>query len=183
MWRFIQEAIRPSFTAETVFLHIAPEACISRRLRELLGDGYATADRYAPDVDLQMDIMNIKFPADHFHYICCSHVLEHVDDDHKALNEFFRVLKPGGSALLAVPIDGVTTYEDPSIVLPEERARAFGQSDHVRAYGDDFIDRVAAVGFDVARFTADEHLSAENRLRFGITEHAGDIFLATKPLL
>ncbi len=83
--------------------------------------------------------------------VLCSHVLEHVDDDHRALAEIARVLCPGGTALLLVPIDKsrAETYEDPTITSPREREKAFRQYDHVRLYGLDFTDRVRAAGLDV----------------------------------
>ena len=81
----------------------------------------------------------------------------------------------------AVPISRQETYEDPTIVQPEERLKAFGQIDHVRVYGLDFKERVARAGFQVMRVTPEEYLTPPDREAFGITEHAGDIFLAKKP--
>jgi SAM-dependent methyltransferase len=181
MWFFITRQLRDDLQPGSRLLHIAPEACLSSRLRTMLGSGYITADLHAAGVDVEMDITDIQFDDGHFDGICCSHVLEHVEDDHKALTEFFRILKPGGKALLAVPITVDVTYEDPDIVLPEERLQAFGQRDHVRCYGPDFLDRVAAAGFRVSRITPLGQLSADDRLSLGITEHAGDIFLAERP--
>ncbi|MFK8041544.1 class I SAM-dependent methyltransferase [Congregibacter sp.] len=181
MWHYIANEMTSKDSLGLSFLHIAPEACISNRLRQAIGDGYITADLFASNVDVQMDITDIQLPDNKFDSIYCSHVLEHVEDDNKALSELFRVLKPDGTALLAVPISGQETYEDSSIVLPEERLKAFGQSDHVRIYGLDFADRVAAAGFKVTRITPETYLTLLDRKTFGITEHADDIFLAEKP--
>jgi len=180
IWYFITHQLVSDLGPDTQLLHIAPEPCLISRLRDMLGSGYLTADLHVGDVDVVMDITDIQYDDTYFDWIYCSHVLEHVDDDHRALSEFFRVLKPGGRALLAVPITIDATYEDPTIVLPEERLKAFGQSDHVRCYGPDFADRVAAVGFHVTRITPGEHLTRDERVTLGITENAGDIFLAQK---
>ena len=85
--------------------------------------------------------------------LVCYHVLEHVPDDCAAMREIARVLSPRGVALVEVPIKaGVPTEEDPS-AAPDERARRFGQSDHVRWYGDDFDSRLAAAGLASVRVT------------------------------
>ncbi|WP_008292707.1 class I SAM-dependent methyltransferase [Congregibacter litoralis] len=180
MWHYIANEMTSKDRLGQSLLHIAPEACISDRLREAIGAGYVSADLFASNVDVQMDITDIQLPENSFDSIHCSHVLEHVEDDHKAMTELFRVLKPGGTALLAVPISRQETYEDSTIVLPEERLKAFGQRDHVRIYGLDFADRVAAAGFKVTRITPETYLTPLDRKTFGITEHAGDIFLAEK---
>lgn len=180
MWHYIANEMTSNTNLGQSFLHIAPEACISQRLRDAIGAGYLTADLFASNVDVQMDITNIQLAENSFDSIYCSHVLEHVEDDHKAMTELFRVLKPGGTALLAVPISRQETYEDPTIVLPEERLKAFGQIDHLRVYGLDFEDRVASAGFQVTRVTPETYLTPLDRETFGITEHAGDIFLAKK---
>ena len=84
--------------------------------------------------------------------LVCYHVLEHVPDDCSAMREIARVLSPRGLALIEVPIKGGATEEDPS-ATPDERVRRFGQSDHVRWYGDDFDDRLLAAGLSSTRVT------------------------------
>ena len=86
-----------------------------------------------------------------FDTIICSHVLEHVPADAKAMSELFRVLRPGGVAIIQVPYadDCAETDEDPSVTDPLERERRFGQFDHVRIYGRDFADRLRRAGFVV----------------------------------
>jgi predicted SAM-dependent methyltransferase len=96
-----------------------------------------------------MDISDIQYRDNTFDVIYCSHVLEHVPDDRKALREFWRVLKVGGWAILQVPIISDVTFEDPTVTSPEERERLFGQHDHVRRYGPDYRDRLVDVGFSV----------------------------------
>ena len=94
-----------------------------------------------------MDIANINYPDKSFDVIICNHVLEHIVDDKKAMHELYRVLKPGGWGTINVPMSGDKTLEDPTIKDPKDRLRIFGQEDHVRFYGEDFIDRLKEAGF------------------------------------
>lgn len=162
------------------FLHVAPEACLRPHLHELVGPGYLTADMLKDSVDVKMDISDIQYPDDHFDAIYCSHVLEHVPDDRKAMREFARVLKPSGWAILLVPIDRETTYEDPLIQTPEGRLAAFGQEDHVRVYGNDYMGRLVDSGFRVKRICLADLLSGEQITTFGLGAATGDIFLCHK---
>jgi ubiquinone/menaquinone biosynthesis C-methylase UbiE len=110
----------------------------------------------------RMDLTDIRHPDHTFDAIYCSHVLEHIPDDRKALAEMHRVLRPGGWAMLQVPITAAQTYEDPTIVTPEARLQRFGQWDHVRLCGLDYADRMRAAGFVVAVLpTADVVTDAE----------------------
>jgi colanic acid/amylovoran biosynthesis glycosyltransferase len=132
-------------------LHIAPEPCLESVLRGMPGVEYVTADLVAPGVQVWTDLTNLAFPSGAFDVILCSHVLEHVHDDRRAMAELERVLKPGGWALLHVPVDleRQQTFEDARITEPDERARVFGQWDHVRIYGRDYAARLQAAGFAV----------------------------------
>lgn len=98
-------------------LHIAPEPCFKPIFHQKLGAGYITADLNDDHVMVKMDITNIQYPDDSFDVILCSHVLEHVPDDRKAMREFWRVLKPTGWAILLVPIMAEVTFEDPSMSI------------------------------------------------------------------
>lgn len=161
-------------------LHVAPEPCFEKRLRKLLGPGYLTADLLAERVDRKMDICNIDFPDNTFDFIYCSHVFEHVSDDRKAMAEFHRVLKQDGCAVLLVPITVERTIEDPSITDAKERLRLFGQEDHVRRYGPDYVERLQAAGFKVNRIAPLEFLSAKEVERMGITQAAGETYFCQK---
>ena len=161
-------------------LHIAPEYGMEPRLRRSLGAGYVTADLTDPEVMVRIDITNIDFPAESFDVIYCSHVLEHVADDRKAMRELQRVLKRDGWGVLQVPIRPGVTYEDPTIVDPQERLRAFGQEDHVRQYGDDFADRLREAGFDVQVVRADDVIHRDDWERLGIGPAAGEIYVCTR---
>jgi SAM-dependent methyltransferase len=148
-------------------LHVAPESILESKFRRLLGKHYLTADYLKSKVDVKMDIMNIAYPDRSFEVIYCSHVLEHVPDDRRAMREFKRVL---------VPITAERTFEDPSIVDPNERLRLFGQEDHVRRYGPDYADRLREAGFEVERIRPSDFLSPAEIAEMAITS-AGDIYL------
>ena len=131
-------------------LHIAPEPVIRQRLEGHPKIDYLSGDLRPGKAMVEMDITAMPWRDGSFDFILCSHVLEHVPDDRRALSELLRVLRPGGWAILAVPIRGERTYEDPLITSPDERARHFGQADHVRKYGSrDFPERIRSVGFEV----------------------------------
>ena len=146
---------------------------------------YLTADLYAENVMVKMDITDIKFPDGEFDVIICNHVLEHVVEDYKAMSELFRVVKPGGWAILQVPVSLVleTTYEDFSIIDTCEREKAFGQEDHVRIYARDYPNRLRRIGFDVKAFEwwneAADFGGAQNR--FGLLPYE-TLYVAFKPV-
>lgn len=161
-------------------LHVAPESCFKLRFREALGCGYLTADLCAEAVDVKMDICDIRYPDNTFDIIYCSHVLEHVPDDRKAMSEFQRVLKLTGWAILLVPITVKQTVEDPSITDPNERLRLFGQEDYVRCYGPDYLGRLEDAGLKVSCVSPTNFLSVNEIERIGITKDAGDIYYCQK---
>jgi SAM-dependent methyltransferase len=161
-------------------LHLAPEPALESRLQRTVGKSYLTADLLNKRVMTKMDITSIPYPDDHFDVIFCSHVLEHVQDDERALRELSRVLNPDGWAILMVPIKADTTIEDPSVIDSEQRKQVFGQQDHVRIYGNDFVDRVRKNGFNVTIVHPADFLSAEEAQSMGITSFAGEIFFCTK---
>lgn len=131
-------------------LHFAPEHELSKIFREKSYIDYVGADLFPRSSDLEkIDVTDISYPDNSFDVVYCSHVLEHVPDDRKGMTEIARVLKPDGWAILQVPITAETTLEDPTITTPEERLRVFGQSDHVRRYGPDYVDRLTESGLTV----------------------------------
>jgi SAM-dependent methyltransferase len=112
---------------------------------------YVAGDLYdRANLGLRMDLTTTPIRSDTFDAVICIHVLEHIKEDREAMREIFRVLKPGGWALVSVPIRlDEETFEDPKIVAPEDRERAFGEAEHVRIYGFDLVDRLEACGFQV----------------------------------
>jgi SAM-dependent methyltransferase len=157
-------------------LHFAPEPSITRVLRPVART-YVTADLDPTAAALQLDIEAIELDDQTFDVIVCSNVLEHVDD-RRALAEMHRVLRPGGVALLMVPIiEGWrSTCENALVKTPRERRLYFGQEDHVRYYGSDLRRRISAVGFEVDEFTATEPFVAA----YGLTR-GEKLFVATRP--
>ena len=154
-------------------LHVAPELCFMSRFDALENLEYITGDIESPLAKVKMDIHEIPFEDNSIDIIFCNHVLEHVDDDKKALREMHRVLKPGGWAILQVPFFyplPKTTYEDKNIVDPKEREKAFGQDDHVRMYGEDYGARLAESGFQVVEERLIDELSLEEKTRFALPE-------------
>jgi SAM-dependent methyltransferase len=142
------------FSDKAKVLHVAPERALSQIIKANPNIDYLTADISARNVMMKMDITKIDFPDNTFDVIICNHVLEHIIDDRKAMAELLRVLKPGGWGILQVPISLSLeeTYEDISITRPADRASAFGQSDHVRIYAMDYVDRLRQTGFEVSKF-------------------------------
>jgi len=150
MWYYLKKNTK-FFTKKLKVLHFAPEICFVNRFKKLSNLNYITADLESPWAMVKMDIHNIKFPDNKFDVVFCNHVLEHVDNDLKAMSEIYRVLKPNGWAIIQSPQDWnlETTYEDKSITEPLEREKHFGQADHLRMYGRDYGKRLSSVGFIV----------------------------------
>jgi predicted SAM-dependent methyltransferase len=139
-------------------LHFAPEQAFLKRFRKIKHLEYTTTDLNSPIADVKADICDLPFEDNSYDFIICNHVLEHIPDDTTAMKELFRVLAPGGTAILQVPYDKnrETTFQDDSITDPKERRRIFGQYDHVRIYGMDYFEKLGSVGFSVeaADYTA-----------------------------
>ena len=144
-------------------LHMAPEQCFLSIFKKMKNLDYTTADLYSPIVDVKADILDLPFKDEEFDLVFCNHVLEHIEDDHKAMKELYRVMKPGGMGIFQVPqeLERETTYEDPNIKTPEDKAVHFGQYDHVRIYGRDYFDRLRNVGFKVEEVNYSLQLSPE----------------------
>lgn len=169
-------------------LHVAPEAVFYNKFIDnpkfdyvpcaKFGEGYT--DQY-PDKTINVDITDIRFDDNSFDVIYCSHVLEHVPDDLKAMQEFYRILKPKGWAMLQVPLDKsrIKTYEDFSITDPKKREKAFGQYDHVRVYGIDYIERLKLAGFTVNQINYTKEFT-ENEIFHNGFQKGEDIFICTK---
>src|ERR1041385_8389453 len=150
-------------------LHFAPETYFEARFRRIFGADYVTADLFAPNADKKWDIMNLDCPDETFDVIYCSHVLQHVPDDRKAMCEVRRVLKTGGWAILLAPTDAEKTIEDPTITEPSQRLRVYGHNDFFRRYGPDYADRLSEQGFQVSVTGARDIASAAEIVRMGLT--------------
>ena len=152
-------------------LHIAPEVALMRKFRKMYASepsAYVTADLESPLADIHFDVQQIPLEDGSFDAVICNHILEHVEDDRKALGELHRILRTNGWGVVLVPQDyeRATTFEDDTITSPEERARIFGQYDHRRIYGRDYADRVRACGFEVEEIEYEKQLTAEERTQY-----------------
>ncbi|MBV8752044.1 MAG: class I SAM-dependent methyltransferase [Hyphomicrobiales bacterium] len=140
-------------------LEFAPSFGLARKLKRMPFIDYRSADLERNNVDDRLDITDMRGYADgSFDIVLCSHVLEHVPDDRRAMRELRRILRPDGFAIVMVPlVHGVDeTNEDPAIDTPALRWKYFGSDDHVRQYGRrDFADRLIASGFAVERLGID----------------------------
>lgn len=150
IWLYLQRKT-DFFVAPGKVLHVAPEYCFLKPFKRLKNIEYVTADLVSPWADVKLDVQAMPFPDNSFDIVLCNHVLEHVENDRKAMAEILRVLKPGGFAILQVPMDTnmEKTLEVPEYNTPELREKYYQQRDHLRLYGRDYAQRLASVGFDV----------------------------------
>ncbi len=162
LWLYLKNET-PFFTKPLKVLHMAPEQCFLSLFKKMKHLDYTTADLYSPIVDVKADILKLPFEDNQFDIIFCNHVLEHIEDDAKAIKELFRVMKSGGMGIFQVPQETAreTTYEDHTIQTPEEKAKHFGQYDHVRIYGRDYFNRLRAAGFKVDEIDYSKKLPPE----------------------
>jgi SAM-dependent methyltransferase len=151
-------------------LHIAPEQVFYSRFKRFNHWDYTTTDLYSPLADVKADICDLPFIDGTFDLILCNHVLEHIPDDLKAMEELYRVLKKGGTLIAQVPLEAErsTTFEDNNITDKAKRTEIFGQYDHVRIYGIDYYRRLESVGFKTKRVDFLKELSAEEIDKFAL---------------
>ena len=157
-------------------LHFAPEKAFMRRMKG--NPLYETADLMQAGVTHRLDITDTKLPDATYDVVMANHVLEHIPDDRAAMRELFRVLKPGGVALLTTPINATrqTTYENSAITSHPARWAHFSAHDHVRYYGLDFADRLTDTGFQVETF----RVSSEDEVKYALLRDES-IYIARKP--
>ncbi|WP_338196263.1 class I SAM-dependent methyltransferase [Flagellimonas marinaquae] len=150
LWLYLKNETK-FFNQPLKLLHFAPEQAFYKRFKKLENLEYTTTDLNSPLADVKADICDLPFKDDTFDVILCNHVLEHIPNDTKAIQELFRVMKPGGWGIFQIPqdINRAKTFEDNTITDKKERARVFGQYDHVRIYGRDYFDKLRNVGFRV----------------------------------
>jgi len=180
LWHFIQSRTDLLKVPHSL-LHMAPEAHLQRLFRTCPTLSYLSADMNNPLAMRKMDITRLDIDDQTFDAIICSHVLEHISDDLRAMREMFRVLKPGGWAILQVPLSPVlkSTFEDPAIQSPQDRNLRYGQADHVRIYGLDYPDRLRKAGFAVTTCNALATFGHEWVDRHAV-EPREDVFFCTR---
>jgi len=171
LWLYLQRET-DFFSAKRRLLHFAPEQAYYQRFKKMPHLDYVTTDLHSPLADVKADICQLPFEDDSFDMILCNHVLEHIPDDQKAMQELYRVLKPGGLGIFQIPQDKSreTTYQDDSITDPKERAAIFGQYDHVRVYGMDYFDLLREVGFQVDAVDYTAQFSEEEIKKYGLAQ-------------
>ncbi len=172
VWLYLKEKT-PFFDKPMRILHIAPEQCFEERFKQLSNLDYVTADIESPLADYKCDVQDLPFSENEFDAVICNHVLEHVDDDTRAMSEILRVMKPGAFAILLVPMDANRreTYEDSSITSAAERKKHFLQYDHKRLYGLDYPDRLKKVGFIIPESNYLDELDQGSRIRYALPEN------------
>jgi len=168
------------FTDHLRLFHVSPNYCLSRRFSTLPIIDYVGVDHNNHrNIFVKMVLPATPFLSETFDAIICIHVLEHIQEDRKAIHELYRVLKPGGWAGISVPIRlDQKTYEDPTITSPEERERNFGETMHVRYYGYDLVDRLEEAGFLVKMYPGKE-VDQQSRQKYGLRDDE-NIFYCTK---
>ncbi|SRR5690606_22974673 len=172
MWLYLQNET-DFFSKNYKVLHIAPEQDFLRRFKKMKNLNYTSADLFSPIVDVKADILDLPFEDESYDIVFCNHVLEHIQDDRKAMSELYRVMRKGGWGILQVPMKTSLqeTYEDFSVTDPKERQRLFGQYDHVRWYGMDYFQRLESVGFEVEVNFYSRTFSEADRKKYGLMEN------------
>lgn len=156
------------FSAPLRVLHFAPEQAFVQKFKKQKNLTYTTTDLNSPIADVKADICDLPFKDNSFDFIICNHVLEHIPDDTKAMQELYRVLAPSGTAIVQVPYDAKReiTFEDNTITDQSERTRIFGQYDHIRVYGMDYFKKLSSIGFDVNALDYTNGISSDDIERY-----------------
>lgn len=149
-------------------LHFSPSRGLYSTFKSLETISYYATDFENEFVaDYRMDITDLNIKTSYIDLIICLHVLEHVEEDIKAISELYRVLKPNGICYLQTPYKDGAIFEDPRIISPKDRTRAFGQKDHVRVYSLDGLEkRLNDKGFrtEIISFKEDQYYGLKNEL-------------------
>lgn len=174
LWLYLHEHSN-IFNSKINMLHIAPEKLLYLKFKTLNNINYHPIDLNPDKYDygfktIKMDASEMSYDDSTFDVIICNHVLEHIPDDKKAMKEMHRVLKPEGWAILNVPINtnAEQTIEDPLILDPEKRLELFGQPDHVRIYGRDYMDRLTEAGFKVKVIDYVSQFNQDQQFQYGL---------------
>lgn len=180
-WIYIKDYTNFFNSSNKKMFHVAPEPILQKLFQKHLGKNYLSVDLSSKNAMINMDITNITYEDNSFDFIYCSHVLEHIVDDVKAMKELYRILKPNGWAILNVPIiaQGLTE-EDFTVTSEEEKMKKYGHPDHVRNYGSDYSLRLQKAGFKVKTIYPEDILTNEQIKLMGITKAAGEIYFCEK---
>lgn len=167
-YRVLGRHLPKIFNSRCFVLHIAPEFEISTRIQSNILCDYYTGNIVRGAAMHIVDVTDIQFRDDFFDYIILNHVLEHIENEEKAIIELKRVLKPDGKMMLSFPIcTDINTYENPNVQTPEERHNEYGQEDHVRLYGRDYKARLEGYGLKADIFSPQNECSREEIEKYG----------------
>lgn len=184
LWKYLTEEYQIQNQPFLKVLHFAPEKTLEKEMKKLDNLEYIGADLNPQLADYQIDITRIPYANEHFDLIICSHVLGHVPDEPKAIQEMKRVLDDSGLAIVMTVIDQhrPNTYENPNVKTPEEKLKLYGESDLVRLHGLDFQERLQAQGFEVEALDFRLNFSDNDQAKFGLGSGEREIlFLCRKP--
>ena len=187
-WFYLEK--HPDFFQPGIkLLHISPETIYYNRFRRIPGVEYVAGDKFIlqfgstyPKGTIYIDITEMpEFQDNTFDFIFCSHVLEYIREDEKSLRELYRVLKPGGKAIISVPINfgHYKTLEDPTVTDPKEQERLYGDTGHLRYYGEDYFERVQAAGFKTEFIPVSDFIS-EDMIRDAVIKPLDVVHLCYK---
>ena len=184
LWLLRESDIGRGAMALPRLLHIAPEVALMRKFRKMYArekERYVTADLESPLADMHFDVQEIPIEDGSFDCVICNHILEHVEDDRKALDEIYRVLRKGGWGVILSPVEleREKTFEDDTITDREERTRIFGQYDHRRIYGRDYAERLQEAGFEVYDIPYKEAFTAAEQQRYALCDD--HLYIVRKP--
>ena len=184
LWLLRESDIGRGAMALPRLLHIAPEVALMRKFRKMYArekERYVTADLESPLADMHFDVQEIPIEDGAFDCVICNHILEHVEDDRKALKEIFRILRRGGWGVILSPVEleREKTFEDDTITDREERTRIFGQYDHRRIYGRDYTERLQEAGFEVYDIPYKEAFTAAEQQRYALCDD--HLYIVRKP--
>lgn len=171
------------FKNQNKLLHIAPEDSLKKIFKSSLNIKYVNGDLNPNYADEIINLTNIQYPDNYFDYIICSHVLGHIPDEQRAIQEMYRVLKPNGIAFVLTLLNrqDVTTIEDKNIQSEAERLKIYGEKDLVRIHGNDFQKRLQSPGFIVEKIDYTQNLPAEIIIKHSINDNErGIIFKCIK---
>ena len=170
------------FTMKGRVLHFAPERGVSRYIKENEQIDYYTGDIVPGRAMHITDITDLQYKDGIFDYVISNHVLEHISDEFKAVSEVMRVLKDDGKWILSFPIcTDMETQEDKTITSSKQRLALYGQEDHVRLYGTDFIKRFEQYGLSIQVFSPQDTLDEEEIQMYGVIKD-DILMIATKKI-
>lgn len=185
LWLLRESDLGRGAVALPRLLHIAPEVALMRKFKKMYASTpqlYVTADLESPLADMHFDVQQIPLQDGEMDVIICNHILEHVEDDGKALSELYRILRPNGWGVILSPVDlgREHTFEDDTITDKAERTRIFGQYDHRRIYGRDYAERLRAAGFEVYDIDYKKELSKAEQEKYALPDE--HLYVVRKPL-